>query len=194
MTAPGEFDAAQTARLLESLDHRLRNRGVAAAVFVVGGAAIAATGIRAGRLTQDVDALTRDRAVLEEAEALAAEEGLAPHWFNSSAGMWMPPLPEGVLDPPAQPGLRVTFADEGFLFATKLIAQRSKDAEDIRTLASRLRLANASQEQLEDHIRSYYTDRAMLEFIISGPDVDREITLLARDASLMLNRHGSSPE
>ncbi|WP_193604579.1 hypothetical protein [Nocardioides dongkuii] len=41
---PYEFDARETAELLAELDRRLRERGVAAAVFVVGGAAIGATG------------------------------------------------------------------------------------------------------------------------------------------------------
>ena len=45
--------------------------------------------------------------------------------------MRMPPLPGGVLDQPAEPGLRVTYADDGFLLATKLIAQRAKDADDV---------------------------------------------------------------
>lgn len=183
-----EFDAEQAARLLAELDQRLRRRGAAAAVFVVGGAAIAATGIRAGRLTQDIDALTRDDIVLEEARAIASEQGLASNWLNTNANMWMPPLPEGVLDPPGEPGLRITYADEGFLFATKLIAQRAKDAEDLRTLAHRLGLGAATPQEIEHHIRSYYTDRAMLEFIVSGGDVDREIALLARDASQMLRR------
>jgi GTPase len=71
-----QFDADRVANLLAQLDTRLRSRGVAAAVFVVGGAAIAATGIRAGRLTADIDVLTRDQVVMEEARALAVEEGL----------------------------------------------------------------------------------------------------------------------
>ena len=39
-----EFTAAETADLLDELDVRLRRRGVAASIFVVGGAAIAAIG------------------------------------------------------------------------------------------------------------------------------------------------------
>lgn len=190
MTGPGvhEFDARLTRELLSDLDQRLRARGVAAAVFVVGGAAIAATGIRAGRLTQDVDALTRDPAVLEEARAIAVERGLTPQWLNATAAMWMPPLPTGVLDPPAEPGLRVTYADEGFLFATKLVAQRAKDAQDLRDLAARLGVASATGTELEQHIRRYYTDRDMLELILRGNDIDTEITLLAEDAARMLQR------
>ena len=37
-----EFTAEETADLLDELDARLRRRGVAASIFVVGGAAIAA--------------------------------------------------------------------------------------------------------------------------------------------------------
>ena len=65
----------------------------------------------------------------------------------------MPPLPGGVLDQPAAPGLRVTYADDGFLLATKLIAQRAKDADDVVALADRLGLSTATPEQLEAHIR-----------------------------------------
>ena len=52
-----EFTTEEVADLLDELDRRLRQRGVAASIFVVGGAAIAATGVRGGRLTDDVDAL-----------------------------------------------------------------------------------------------------------------------------------------
>lgn len=182
-----EFTAEETAGLLGELDARLRARGVGAAIFVVGGAAMAAH-TRRERLTADVDALTQDAVVIEEARALARERGLPTNWLNPNANMWMPPLPAGVLDRPAEPGLRVTYADDGFLFATKLIAQRAKDADDILALAARLGLETASPEQLEAHIRSYYTDTDMLEFIVSGHDVDREIQLLAQDASRMLHR------
>ena len=103
-----EFTAEETANLLDELDARLRRRGVAASIFVVGGAAIAANHKRRDRVTEDVDALTRDTAVLEEAKALARERGLPEDWLNPNAGMWMPPLPGGVFDQPAEPGLRVT--------------------------------------------------------------------------------------
>lgn len=188
MTRPRhEFTLEETTELLDELDTRLRQRGIAASIFVVGGAAIAANQTRRARITEDVDALTRDTVVLDEAKQLARERGLPEDWLNPNAGMWMPPLPGGVLDQPAEPGLRVTYADEGFLLATKLIAQRTKDAEDVVALAGRLGMQSATPEQLEAHIRSYYTDPAMLEFIVSGNDVDRELGLLARDASRMLH-------
>jgi len=183
-----EFSAEETAELLTELDARLRHRGVAASIFVVGGAAIAATGVRSGRLTEDVDVLTGDTVVLDEAKTLGRERGLPETWLNPNANIWMPPLPSGVLDPPAEPGLQVIYAEDAFLFATKLIAQRAKDADDVIALAERLGLATATPEQLEAHIRSYYTDEAALEFIVDGKDVDQEITFLAQDASRMLNR------
>ena len=183
-----EFTLEETTELLDELDTRLRQRGIAASIFVVGGAAIAANQTRRARITEDVDALTRDTVVLDEAKQLARERGLPEDWLNPNAGMWMPPLPEGVLDKPAEPGLRVTYADEGFLLATKLIAQRTKDTEDVVALAGQLGMQSASPEQLEAHIRSYYTDPAMLEFIVDGNDVDRELGFLARDASRMLHR------
>lgn len=146
---------------------------------MVGGAAIAANHTSRDRVTEDVDALTRDTAVLQEAQAMARERGLPEDWLNPNAGTWMPPLPRGVLDQPAEPGLRVTYADDGFLLATKLIAQRAKDADDVVALAGRLGLSTATPEQLEAHIRNYYTDPAPLKFIVDGTDVDREISLLA---------------
>lgn len=106
--------------------------------------------------------------------------------------MWMPPLPAGVLDKPTDPGLRVTYAEDGFLLATKLVAQRARDADDVVALAQRLGLASATPQQLAAHIRTYYTDEAMLELIIGGNDLDGEISLLAQDAARLLRRSAAS--
>lgn len=187
-----EFSASEVEELLGELDQRLQRRSLAASVFVVGGAAIAAAGVRSERLTEDVDALTRDEAVFEEASAMAQERGLPRNWLNPNAGMWMPPLPEGILDRPARPGLRVTYADDGFLFATKLVAQRAKDADDVVALAERLGMQGADADQLEAHIRRYYTDPAALEVIVDGNDVDREVRFLAEDAAGLLKRRGNA--
>ena len=46
-----EFTAEETVDLLDELDARLRRRGVAASIFVVGGAAIAANQTRRDRVT-----------------------------------------------------------------------------------------------------------------------------------------------
>lgn len=194
MTPPlrNTFTAAQVTALLSEMDRRLARRGVSAAAFVVGGAAIAASGIRNDRLTADIDVLCDDTVLVEEAAAVAAERGIPADWLNGGARPWMPPLPAGVLTPPNRPGLRVTYADDGFLFATKLVAQRSKDADDVRALATRLGMQHACADELEAHIRRYYTDRDVLPFILGTDDVDTEIRLLAQAAAQFLaNTTGS---
>jgi len=187
-SAPYEFTAAQVATLLAELDQRLKARGIAAAVFVVGGAAIAARHVREDRLTADIDALCDDQEVMGEAAALARDLGLPPGWLTSAARPWMPPLPPGVLSQPDRPGLRVTYADDGFLLATKLVAQRAKDADDVVALASRLGMQRATAGELEAHIRRYYTDPDALRFVIGVEDVDNEVRHLAADAAGLLDR------
>lgn len=183
-----EFTAEQVADLLDELSRRLRRRQVSAAVFVVGGAAMAVSGVRPDRLTLDIDALTDDDAVLEEAALLAAERGLPPSWLNSAARMWMPPIPASALTRPARPGLRITYADEGFLLATKLVAQRARDAEDLIALALRLGMRRASATDLEVHLRRYYTDPDALNLIVGGDNPDLEVRYLAEAAARLLAR------
>jgi hypothetical protein len=69
------FDKARTEELLAELDRRLRARGAAASIYLVGGAAIALS-VRDSRRTQDLDAIVSDRLVLEEASHMAAQMSL----------------------------------------------------------------------------------------------------------------------
>lgn len=101
----------------------------------------------------------------------------------------MPPLPEGALEAGDAPGLHITYATDEFLLATKLVAQRRKDASDIVILASRLGMENASADDLERVISRYYTDEGSLEFIVDGNDIEREIKLLAARAARLLANH-----
>ncbi|MFC9687252.1 DUF6036 family nucleotidyltransferase [Kribbella sp. NPDC056951] len=188
-----EFAAAEIIDLLADLDKRLKSRDIAAAVFVVGGAAIAVTSDGNPRRTEDIDAITRDDAVVEEALAMAIQRKLPEDWLNTRASAWMPPLPEGALQHADAPGLHITYATDEFLLATKLIAQRRKDAADIVTLTKRLHMENASAADLEQLISRYYTDKDSLEFILDGTDIDREIHLLAvRAERLLANQPPSS--
>lgn len=181
-----EFGAAEVEDLLADLDRRLKRRGVAVSVFIVGGAAVAAAGVRQDRLTEDVDAISHHQAIQEEASAIAKERGIPENWLSPRARMWMPPLPAGVLDAPEGPGLRVTYADLGFLLATKLVAQRAKDADDVVALAAHLGMQHATADDLEAHIRRYYTDPDALAIILDGDDVDLELRFLAADAARLL--------
>ncbi|MEV4266402.1 DUF6036 family nucleotidyltransferase [Kribbella sp. NPDC049584] len=184
-----EFTAAEIVDLLAELDKRLKKRGTSASVFVVGGAAIAVTSDDNPRRTEDIDAITREEAVLEEARGIASQRKLPEDWLNTRASPWMPPLPEGALQHHDLPGLHITYAGDEFLLATKLIAQRRKDAPDIIALSGRLKMENASVEDLEQLIRRNYTDEDSLELIVGSRDLDREIHLLAVQAQRMLANH-----
>lgn len=186
-----EFTAAEIVDLLSELDKRLKTRGISASVFVVGGAAIAVTSNDNPRRTEDIDVITRDEAVVDEARTMASQRKLPEDWLNTRASPWMPPLPEGALQSGAGPGLHITYATDEFLLATKLVAQRRKDAGDIVALAGRLKMENASADDLEQVISRYYTDEDSLEFILDGKDIDREIRLLAVRAARLLANHQS---
>lgn len=181
-----EFTGGEIVDLLSELDKRLKRRGISASVFVVGGAAIAVTSSGDPRRTEDIDAVTRDETVIEEARAMASQRKLPEDWLNTRASSWMPPLPEGALQRQVSPGLHITYASDEFLLATKLVAQRRKDAADIVVLARRLQLDDASADDLEQVIYRYYTDEDSLEFIVDGNDVGREIRLLATRAERLL--------
>ncbi|MGC4936473.1 DUF6036 family nucleotidyltransferase [Kribbella sp. DT2] len=191
--ARNEFSAAEIVDLLSDLDKRLKTRGISASVFVVGGAAIAVTSTDSPRRTEDVDAITRDEAVVDEARAMASQRKLPEDWLNTRASPWMPPLPEGALQRDDAPGLHISYATDEFLLATKLIAQRRKDAPDIVVLATRLGLQNASADHLEQLVSRYYTDEDSLEFILGSKDVESEIHLLAVRAERLLAKHRSGP-
>ncbi|GAA0608920.1 hypothetical protein HPO96_30755 [Kribbella sandramycini] len=124
---PHEFRAAEIVDLLSELDKRLKARG----------AAIAVTARDNPRRTEDIDAITRDDVVLEEARAIAAQRKLPEDWLNTRAGAWVPPLPPDALQHDDVAGLHITYAADEFLLATKLVAQRRKDAADIVVLADR---------------------------------------------------------
>ena len=79
-----EFDRDRIHQLLALLDARLKERGIAGSVYLVGGAAIALT-VRDSRRTRDVDALVSHDAVLEEAAAVADQERLHRSWLNQGA-------------------------------------------------------------------------------------------------------------
>ncbi|NIK55717.1 DUF6036 family nucleotidyltransferase [Kribbella shirazensis] len=95
-----EFQAGEIVDLLSELDQRLQARGISASIFVVGGAAIAVTSNDNPRRTEDIDAITRDETVVEEARAMASQRKLPEDWLNTSASSWMPPLPEDALATP----------------------------------------------------------------------------------------------
>jgi len=111
-----------------------------------------------------------DQAVFEEAEAMAAAEGLPPHWLNSAAQPWLPPRPPATRAERRTPGLDVHVAPAEHLLAMKIIAFRNRDVEDIKDLAAVLQLQDASPEELRDLVAGVYRSSDVLAIAIGGPD------------------------
>ncbi|ONH30458.1 hypothetical protein [Pseudofrankia asymbiotica] len=97
-------------------------------------------------------------------------------------------MPEDALAPVTEPDLHVTYANDEFLLATKLIAQRRKDSLDILELAARTGMMDATADKLEALIYRHSTDVGAFEFIVDGTDIPTEIRLLAEHAAQLLAR------
>ncbi|GGC00878.1 DUF6036 family nucleotidyltransferase [Cellulomonas carbonis] len=130
--------------LLTELGARLSARGVAATVYVVGGAAMALE-FDTRRSTRDIDAVLRPEAtVAEEARRMAGDLGLSPGWLSSAATAFVPggdddPVPVDV------PGLAVAAASPRHLLAMKLAAGRPQDLADLRVLFRHLGIRGARE-------------------------------------------------
>ncbi|KGN38076.1 DUF6036 family nucleotidyltransferase [Knoellia subterranea] len=133
-----DFDAVRIRQLLDELDQRLRSAGIAATVYVVGGAAISLHLPNSDRPTQDIDGITTESRVAEIVAHMAHELGLPEGWLNGAARPFLPPLPADALAPPEHPGLRVQLASLEQLLAMKLAAGRARDRADIVALAAAL--------------------------------------------------------
>jgi hypothetical protein len=142
-----EFTREDIESLLEALSARLRARGVAASLYIVGGAAIALRDVSPHRRTGDVDALmVPEEDVLEAAREVAAERAVRSTWLNSSVRPYVPPLPEEAKRPPTTEGLVVHLAPDEHLLAMKTIAARGqRDMRDIVPLAHRLGITRAQE-------------------------------------------------
>lgn len=164
-----EFDGDDVRELLSELDRRLRDRGASASVYVVGGAAIALS-IADTRRTQDVDAVVSDRAVMEEAVALARERAIPPKWLNDNARPWIPPLPGDAAAAALLPGLRVDLAPPRHLLAMKLVALRRQDVPDILALVGALAMGAADPADFADLLAEVYAGEGRLAQVLGVPD------------------------
>lgn len=161
-----ELDRSRMQYLLNLLDNRLKERGVSASIYVVGGAAIALS-VKHDRRTRDVDVLASDAVVLEEAAAVARGERMSPRWLNQAARPWIPKHPP--IAPPDSPGLRVTFAPPEHLMAMKLVAMRRQDLRDIVALTSEIGMLEARAEDYADLLERVYGDEDALQQVLGVP-------------------------
>lgn len=183
---PGDgLDRERIVELLGLLDGRLRELGVSASVYVVGGAAVAVT-IADRRVTRDVDVARVEAAVRAEAEVIAAAEGLPAGWLNAAAVPWIPPGVHAARLSSDEPGLMVTYAPPQHLLAMKMVALRQQDAPDIAALAGHLGLTDASE--FVEVLRSVYAGEGVLQQILGVPDdqVDNEVAAIARRAAAFI--------
>ena len=97
---------------------------------------------------------------LEESRAVADELGLPPWWLNEQASVYV----SGKDDPGKRrvfdhPGLRVMAASPHHIFAMKALAARTRDVDDLRSLA-----ALAGVNSVDDALRicrDFYPDEAV---------------------------------
>ncbi|MFT4165006.1 MAG: hypothetical protein QM650_07160 [Microlunatus sp.] len=187
------LDRHRIKALFAMLDERLRSRGVAAALYVVGGAAVAVT-IADRRVTHDVDVAGLDPVVAEEARAIAAAENLPPDWLNAAATPWIP-APSSVTSNLAA-GLSIRYAPPEHLLAMKMVALRQQDAPDIAALADHLGLIRASPDRFAAMLRLAYPGEGQLQQVLGVPEeqVDQEVEAIARRVVAFTSRTDSAAD
>jgi hypothetical protein len=148
MSEPGEvlLGRAELEQAFTALGERLARRGVVADVFIVGGAAMALA-YDADRVTRDVDAVFVPHGIVhEEAGRVAADLGLPRWWLNEQASAYISGKDDSgkrrVFD---HRGLRVMAASPGHIFAMKARAARTRDIDDLRTLAGIIGVSTAHE-------------------------------------------------
>jgi hypothetical protein len=154
-----DFTSSEIRRLLDLLEAELARRGVAAAMYIVGGAAIALN-YSSGRRTKDVDAtFVPQQAVLDAAGAVADAEGLPLTWLNADAAPWVPPRAAETATAPTRAGLTVEIATPQALLAMKLVASRNRDIPDIKLLAEAIGMTDPAA--LADLVREVYGEEQL---------------------------------
>jgi hypothetical protein len=136
MSAP-EFRKERIVELLDELERRLADRGVALNIQIVGGAALLLHGLL-DRSTEDIDARYTSAPVVEEVtREMAAEYGLPAGWLNSKAAAFLPDDAAWIAEEKGA-SAAVWLADLPTLAAMKLAAERQKDIEDLGRIANAL--------------------------------------------------------
>lgn len=146
MTGSGPLDADGVRALFAELSDRLAATGVAAQLFVVGGAAMALAYDR-DRLTRDVDALFIPAPEVRQiAEEMSEPHGLEPDWLNDAAKGFLPGADEHPQTVFESESLLVRVPSPEYLLAMKLHASRDdRDLDDAALLFNRLGYTSAQE-------------------------------------------------
>lgn len=154
-----EFTAEEMRELLRDLDSELQRMGKAAAIFVVGGAAMALA-YNAERASADIDGTFEPRdVVLDAAAVVARRRNLHKHWLSEGVRDYMPPEPD---DHPRSerigPALVIEIASPEYVLAMKAMTTRQSDG-DLNDAVYLCRLLGISDENvLENRVRKYFPD------------------------------------
>lgn len=150
MSGPSRPDAPELSRgdvlrLLTELGTRLQREGIAADLYIVGGAAIALS-FDERRVTRNIDAVfsPADR-VYEVAGEMADELRLPPGWLSSAVAAFTPHGPDDAAVGLDIPGVSVSVASAEHLLAMKLAAGRTRDLADLVVLFEALGVAEAAE-------------------------------------------------
>ena len=155
---------------LRELAERLAERGTAARIYVVGGAAIVVR-YETRSATRDVDAAYHPEADVEDvADTIGIERDIGPGWLNNAAVQF---FPTGRVDAEAtvlieHQGVRIEIAPPDALLAMKLNAARLRDRQDIETLMRHLGIT--SPEQALAVFSLHYPDKMPSEDLLDRLD------------------------
>lgn len=141
------LDAERIRGLLVELGRRLHARGIAARIFLVGGAAIALA-YSARRATRDLDGVFEPKTeIYAEAALMAEEAGLPPDWLNDGVKGLLPDRAAAEIGSHFDSeGISVSVASAEYLFAMKAFAAREEvDTDDLRFLVQHLGLRDATE-------------------------------------------------
>ena len=134
------LDRKKLEALFVELDVELERIDASAEMYVAGGA-LMAFGLSDGRVTSDVDAAFRktersvDQALAAAKHWFATGNGLAPDWINSAMAKSAPTSADaGESTLYEGRRLRIVGVSRKRLLATKVMALRDKDHNDIRAL------------------------------------------------------------
>ena len=143
------FDKKAIEQAFDALSDRLRERGVRATVYIVGGAAMILAH-RRSETTLDVDALIMDPrdTVLDAARVVGCACGRADDWLNDRVRtvQHMPRRPDKrAITLYDSPYPVMTGASAAYLLAMKVRAGRQSDETDIKNLLRRLDVRTMSE-------------------------------------------------
>ena len=130
--------------LLGELGRRLDRDGTAAALYIVGGAAMAIA-YSSRRATHDIDALFEpSESMTAHIAAIAAEEALPADWLNGAARAFVPGEPDVHATLVELLGITLSIGSPRHVLAMKMAAFRPQDLGDIDLLMEMLAITDAA--------------------------------------------------